>query len=209
MALPQTNHTKALIMEAAMRLFSERGFHAVTVKEIAAAVGIRDASLYNHFSSKQAIFDAIVDEALVVMKQTYSQQGILFDVTDDVSGYSSVPYPTLLERIQNTFEYLFDDTRMKQLRHLLVISQFESEKVGDVYRLIFVERPLDLQKTVFVHLMATGEFEQGDPHQLALEFYGPLFLLMHAETPWATAKSLVTAHFESFYLTHATRKELS
>ena len=54
--------TKRKIMDAALALFSAKGYDAVSVGEIAAAVGIRAPSLYNHFAGKQAIFDAIVED---------------------------------------------------------------------------------------------------------------------------------------------------
>lgn len=54
--------TKREIIEKALELFSERGYDAVSVGEIAAAVGIKAPSLYNHYKSKQAIFDAIVED---------------------------------------------------------------------------------------------------------------------------------------------------
>ena len=45
--------TKERIVEEAFALFASRGFHAVSVRDIAAAVGIKDASLYNHFPASR------------------------------------------------------------------------------------------------------------------------------------------------------------
>lgn len=53
--------TKQRILEKSLELFSAKGYDAVSVGEIAKAVGIKAPSLYNHFPSKQAIFDAIVE----------------------------------------------------------------------------------------------------------------------------------------------------
>ena len=53
--------TKQRILEKSLELFSTKGYDAVSVGEIAKAVGIKAPSLYNHFPSKQAIFDAIVE----------------------------------------------------------------------------------------------------------------------------------------------------
>ena len=49
------------IVEAALDLFSRQGFAASSMRQIAAAVGIRASSLYNHFAGKEAIFSAIID----------------------------------------------------------------------------------------------------------------------------------------------------
>jgi len=47
---------RQLIVEAAGRAFSERGYHAASMEEIAAAVGITAAALYRHFPNKYALF---------------------------------------------------------------------------------------------------------------------------------------------------------
>ena len=53
--------TKQRILEKSLELFASKGYDAVSVGEIAKAVGVKAPSLYNHFASKQAIFDAIVE----------------------------------------------------------------------------------------------------------------------------------------------------
>ena len=55
-------NTKERIQSEALRLFAENGYHAVTVEQIAAAVGIKAPSLYKHYSGKRAIFDGIVHQ---------------------------------------------------------------------------------------------------------------------------------------------------
>ena len=57
-------NTKQGILDAALELFSVQGFEATSISQIASAVGIRKASLYSHFDSKQAILDALVQEVL-------------------------------------------------------------------------------------------------------------------------------------------------
>ena len=57
-------NTKQEILEAALELFSVQGFEATSISQIASAVGMRKASLYSHFESKQAILDELVQEVL-------------------------------------------------------------------------------------------------------------------------------------------------
>ncbi len=56
--------TREGILEAAARIFSEKGFHATSMQDIAEAVNLQKASLYHHFSSKQEILFEILDHAL-------------------------------------------------------------------------------------------------------------------------------------------------
>jgi AcrR family transcriptional regulator len=47
------------IIEAAARVFAERGFHGATTQDIADVLGIRQASLYYYFSSKEAALELV------------------------------------------------------------------------------------------------------------------------------------------------------
>ncbi len=52
------------ILDAARKLFRSRGFAATSTRQIAEAAGLRQPSLFHHFSSKTAILQAIVDLAV-------------------------------------------------------------------------------------------------------------------------------------------------
>lgn len=47
------------IIDAAARVFAERGFHGATTQDIANVLGIRQASLYYYFSSKEAALELV------------------------------------------------------------------------------------------------------------------------------------------------------
>jgi len=69
--------TRERIVDEALTLFSTKGYAGTTVRDIADAVGIRDASLYKHFPSKRAIFDTCVDDMSDRMGQLGARLGIL------------------------------------------------------------------------------------------------------------------------------------
>ena len=52
------------ILEAAAQIFSQKGFHATSMQDIAQSVNLQKASLYYHVSSKQEILLAVLDQAL-------------------------------------------------------------------------------------------------------------------------------------------------
>ncbi len=195
-------NTKELILEKAFTLFAERGYHAVSVRDIAASVGIKDASLYNHFSGKQALFDAILEEAITRLRGYFEPRGVLVFAEDSTDAYERLSLGEITELILATFQPFFEDPFIVQLRHLLVMSQFESDAAVEAYRLVFVERPLELQRTVFERFMDVGEFVPGDASQMSIEFYGPVFLLLHAEVPWDEVAPRITAHVAQFTNTH-------
>ena len=193
--------TKGRIVAEAFALFAERGYRGVSVRDIAAAVGIKDASLYNHFSGKQAIFDAVVDDAFERTREAFERDGVMFSPEDDPSGYAGAPAETR-RRVLAGFRYFFEDAYMVSLRHLLTIAQFDDEGAAQAYRLIFIDRPQAIQRSVFEHLMATGAFERDDAGRLAREFYGPVFLLLSSEIPWTKAQPLICDHLSHFMAAH-------
>lgn len=70
--------TRERILEQALELFSEKGYDSVSVGEIARAVGIKAPSLYNHFPSKRAIFDAIVESTAHSMRRTPEKSTFMY-----------------------------------------------------------------------------------------------------------------------------------
>jgi AcrR family transcriptional regulator len=56
-------HRRAALLDAAARLFAERGFDRVTLEEIGGAAGISGPAVYRHFAGKQAVLAAILLDA--------------------------------------------------------------------------------------------------------------------------------------------------
>jgi TetR/AcrR family transcriptional regulator len=62
--MPKAERTRAAILAAAEGLFAERGFEATRLEDVAAAVGIRRASIVYHFRDKAQLYDAVLAEVL-------------------------------------------------------------------------------------------------------------------------------------------------
>jgi AcrR family transcriptional regulator len=59
------------VRDAALTLFAERGYHGTSMKDIAAAVGMRAPSLYNHVGAKQELLVEIVEATLVDLQRRH------------------------------------------------------------------------------------------------------------------------------------------
>ena len=66
------NKTKRKIFEASMKLFADKGYDATSIEEITATVGVATGTLYYHFSSKEEIFNFLVDEGVKLLKNSIS-----------------------------------------------------------------------------------------------------------------------------------------
>jgi AcrR family transcriptional regulator len=67
--------TKQKIINCAIHLFAIKGYTETTIREIATQVGVTEASIYNHFPSKNAILEYILEEfALFISKGFYLQE---------------------------------------------------------------------------------------------------------------------------------------
>ncbi|MGH7860068.1 MAG: helix-turn-helix domain-containing protein, partial [Candidatus Binatia bacterium] len=52
--------TRRQILDAALRLFAERGYGGTSIRDIARAAGVQSASLYSHYPSKEHVLAEIV-----------------------------------------------------------------------------------------------------------------------------------------------------
>lgn len=59
-----TKRRRLQIIEAAERSFRKRGFHATTLREIAAEFGMSVGHIYNYFSGKDAILEALIHQKI-------------------------------------------------------------------------------------------------------------------------------------------------
>ena len=63
---------KRKIFETSMKLFADKGYDATSIEEITASVGVAKGTLYYHFSSKEEIFNFLVDEGMKLLKNSIS-----------------------------------------------------------------------------------------------------------------------------------------
>jgi len=78
-------NTKERIFEAAVDLFSKHGYHRTSIRDLAKAVGIKESSLYNHYSSKRSILDAILDYQMSGFKTAIAYLGKMEKSSDSIT----------------------------------------------------------------------------------------------------------------------------
>lgn len=116
--------TRDEILEAAAQIFSEKGFHAASMQDIARAVNLQKASLYHHVSSKQEILLALLDKAM----------DILIDAIGEVTAASLPPEEKLRQAIQVYLEILTSQ------RGLSAVLLFEHRSLDENLRVRHIPR---------------------------------------------------------------------
>jgi AcrR family transcriptional regulator len=143
------------IVAAAARFFAEQGYHTVGMREIADAVGIKGASLYNHFGSKEEILYAI---ALKMTRDPQEQHLPLLDAAGS---------PT--ERITALVEAHVRNLAANRVEHLVSLRELPAltpehhAKVTD-YRKYYQRRVRD----VIAAGARAGELDVQDPTRAAI-----------------------------------------
>jgi len=64
------NRTKRKIFETSMELFAKKGYDVTSIEEITAVVGVAKGTLYYHFSSKEEIFNFLVEQGMALLKNS-------------------------------------------------------------------------------------------------------------------------------------------
>ena len=80
--LERKARTRRAIVEAALRLFAERGFDAPTTDDIVASAGIARGTLYLHFQTKEEIMRHVALEVTNATEEGFSE--VLADIADPV-----------------------------------------------------------------------------------------------------------------------------
>ena len=161
--------TKQRLLSESLRLFSENGYDAVSVAEIASAVGIKAPSLYKHYKSKRDIFDSIL-KRMSEADGFYADENNMPNVDDD---YNNVSLESIKTFSVAMFKHWTDDEFAARFRRMLSLERFKNSEMAELYKSYISSGPLDYMKEVFAGM----NYSESDAGQLALSFYGPMFML--------------------------------
>ncbi|MCW5962710.1 MAG: TetR/AcrR family transcriptional regulator [Bryobacterales bacterium] len=87
------------IIDAAKGLFAERGFLGVTTRQLAAAVGVTEPVIYEHFSSKRGLYDEVLLEESKLQVAEFVRALEPFERARDDEGFFRKAGEFLLARV--------------------------------------------------------------------------------------------------------------
>ena len=154
------------VLNAALDLFSQKGFEASSMDEIAAAAGMKGPNLYKYFKGKEEIFMEIhkIADARI---QEHSDKSPVITCGADLKAFS-----------KSRIEFTMRDPDLIKLRKLLTIEQFRNDFMRKETSLKQFDHLREQFTNIFRGLMERGLIEKTDPEILALEYFTPVSLLI-------------------------------
>lgn len=106
------------ILEQASHLFSLHGYHGASIRDIAQACGLSNASLYYHFGNKQNLYLEVLGEYIVLVAQKLEQAGEVVGSCRERLARMADAYAQIIVESQGEIQTLLRD-----------LSQFDQEQV--------------------------------------------------------------------------------
>jgi AcrR family transcriptional regulator len=154
--------TRDKILEAALKLFSQKGFLGATTREIAREAEVAEVTLFRHFPSKEALFEEVIRRYSFLP----ALKGILPGL--EGAGYEEA----LLEIARRFLERL--DERKDLIRIMLAERHHYPSQVKGIFR-GFLGEMIRMLADYFRQLQARGILRDFDPDVGAKAFLGSLF----------------------------------
>jgi AcrR family transcriptional regulator len=211
--------TKQRILDVSLDLFSRGGFSAVSVRDIAAVVGVRESAMYRHFPSKQAVFDQLVadylkrsDSFMAGIHATPSPDPAVMEHTAELYGrLSDEDFLRIGSSVYT--EFLMQPEVLKFWR-MISVERLRDEKLAGMWTKHLFEEPIAFQTGMFGALIKAGVLKPVDSEMLALEFFTPLLLLYLTALPYEPDSpeflrmlELAKKHMLHFRQTYTAKKE--
>lgn len=202
----EKGNTKQEILEAALDLFSVQGFEATSVSQIADAVGIRKASLYSHFESKQAILDALIQEVL----EQYERQSV-FVRTNWEKDSCNLPQTSdaVAGMIKEQIRYIIHDSYISKARKMLVIEQFRNSEIAKLQTKQNYSDIMRYFTELVKYLIKNGALTEDDPEIMAAQLCLPISIWINLCDREPERESeimkLVEKHIRQFFRIYQTK----
>ncbi len=190
--------TKERILETALELFAQSGYLGTSMNDIAKQLGITKAALYKHYTSKQEILERIV-KRMNEMDYERAEEYEMPETAPDgfAEAYMRTPVKKIRAYSMAQFDHWTKEPFSANFRKMLTLEQYRDPNLSQLYQDYLTGGPLAYMAAIFRKLTDSDESAM----QLALEFYGPMYLLYSvydgAEEKEAIAP-LLNAHIDQF-----------
>ena len=194
--------TKEKILLTALHLFARDGYEAVSVRTIAEELGMTKGALYRHYKNKRDIFDSIVERMIQIdAKRAEEFQVPAKQYEDMPDAYENTSLEDIHTFTVEQLKFWTEDAFASLFRRMLSLEQYRNTEMAELYSQCIVAGPVAYMEDLFRELIKKGVLKDENPRQLAVEYYAPLFLLIHMydiRGDNGEAIQILTKHTEHF-----------
>ena len=164
------NSTKNRILEEALAMFAANGYKGTNLRDLAAALGLSKSALYKHYTSKEAIWNAVLDEMEAYYSERFGSPEKLPPVPKSCEE--------LLAMTRQTLAFTMHDSKVILSRHILLTEQFHDARARNLATRHFLTGTRDIYTGIFSAMMANGLLKKEDPSVLAFAYTAPISALV-------------------------------
>ena len=157
----------AEIVAAALSEFSERGFAATRLDDVAARAGISKGTVYLYFETKEALFEAVVRQELLPLLE---RAEVLVEAHQGSAA-------DLLRKIAERFE-LAMESELGSIPRLVLAESGNFPQIAKFYADEVVARGVRLFSRVLERGVVDGEFRPVPARPLIPVFFGPVLMML-------------------------------
>ena len=190
--------TKERILMAALDMFSQNGYAGTNIRELAASLGMGKSSLYRHFESKEAIWNALLDRMIAYYGERFGSVEHLPPAPDSLEDFVSMT----MRMVNLTIR----DEQIVKTRKVLTLEQYRDERARDLATKHFLTGLTEMFTRIFSVMMEKGLLKKDDPAMLAFAYTAPISALIHLcdRDPGKTEDAIArveafSRHFISIY----------
>ena len=161
--------TRQALLDAALDLFADKGYFGTSLRDVAAAVGVRESAIYNYFKGKDALFLALIieDQHTKIERLSSIAEG---PITDGRAVLEQLAIDTLDS---------FTAPRHQQLFRILMSDGIRLAKDGRVNLYERLGHGRERLQDIMRRLIREGWLRPADPQLLAIAFSSPLMQWRH------------------------------
>ena len=165
------NDTKERILAAALEMFSKNGYAGTNIRELSASLGLVKSGVYKHYESKEAIWNALLDQMVAYYGERFGSAEHLPPVPDSLEG--------LVEMTMGMVNFTVHDEKIIMTRKVLTLEQFRDVRARRLATKHFLTGLTEMFTHVFEGMMEKGLIRKDDPKMLAFAFTAPISALIH------------------------------
>ena len=190
--------TKERILEAALEMFSQYGYAGTNIRELSASLGLVKSGVYKHYESKEAIWNALLDQMIAYYGDHFGSPEHLPPVPDSLEE--------LVQLTMHMVNITVHDEKIIMTRKVLTLEQYRDVRARELATKHFLTGLTEMFTQIFTGMMEKGLLRKDDPKMLAFAYTTPISALIHLcdREPEKTEEAIVqmemfSRHFVKTY----------